>query len=113
MHYWYEYVIYLGCSLPCFFVLALAYDVTSQFASGHFFHERPARDLRWAGWILGVDSLLFIVGNVVILCLDRNFFEFFFFFLSVAGLCLAIFFLALSRYIEEATRLKKENEEII
>jgi hypothetical protein len=110
---WLEIAFYWICSAPCFGVLALAYDVTNQFAQNRFFERRSARDIAIAAWLLGIDSLLFIAGNVAVYFLKPNGFEFLYWILGVAGVCLAILFFAISRYVREAASLKEENEAII
>jgi hypothetical protein len=108
-----DYALYIGCSIPCFVVLILAWDVTCQFSKGFFFAERVANDIRIAAWILAIDSFLFILGNAVKCVFYRNGLEFFFIFLGVAGLCLAVLFFAIERYIRAALAIKEENEAIV
>jgi hypothetical protein len=37
-----DYALYIGCSIPCFAILILAWDVTCQFSKGFFFaNGRP------------------------------------------------------------------------
>jgi hypothetical protein len=110
---WLEAAFYWLCSLPCFVILFLAYKVTDEFAAGRIFEEKPAKYVELAGWILGTDSLLFIIGNIVVYFVKPNGFEFFYWFLGVEGICLSILFIALERYIKGASEVEKENEAII
>jgi hypothetical protein len=110
---WLEVSFYWVTSAPCFVILGLAWDVTNRFGQGKFFEERSAKDIEISGWILGIDSLLFIVGNIVVYFLKPNGYEFLYWVLGVAGFCLSILFLAIARYVKAAEAIKEENEAIV
>lgn len=110
---WLEIVFYWVCSLPCFFVLVLAWKITSSFKQGKFFETGSARDISISGWILGVDGLLFIIGNILVYFLKPNGQEFFYLFLGVTAVCLGIFFIVLADYMKKAIALKQDNEAIV
>lgn len=108
-----DYLLYIGCSIPCFVILLLAWDVTCQFSKGLFFAKRVANDIRISAWILGIDCLLFILGNAIKWGFYKNGLEFFFIFIGVAGLCMSVLFFAIERYIRAALAIKEENEAIV
>jgi branched-subunit amino acid transport protein AzlD len=108
-----DYILYIGCSIPCFVILILAWEVTCQFAKGLFFAKRAANDIRVAAWILSLDCLFFVLGNAIKWAFYKNGLEFFFIFFGVAGLCLSVLFFAIGRYIRAALAIKEENEAIV
>lgn len=110
---WLEAIFYWLTSVPCFIILILAWRITNRFAQNRFFEAGSAEDIRVASWILGIDSLLFIAGNIAVYFLKRNGYEFLYGVLGVAGLCLAILFLSIARYVKAATAIKEENEAIV
>ena len=110
---WLEIAFYWVCCLPCFVVLYFAWKVTSSFKNGKFFEAGSAGDISLSGWILGVDGLLFIIGNVLVYFLKPNGYEFFYLFLGVAAVCLGIFFIVLADYMKKAIALKQDNEAIV
>jgi hypothetical protein len=110
---WLEICFYWLTSLPCFVILILAWDVTNHFSSGNFFDKQVAKDILISAWLLGVDSLLFIGGNIAVYFLKPNGYEFLYGVLGVAGACLSILFLAISRYVKAAALIKEENEAIV
>jgi hypothetical protein len=110
---WLEACFYWICSLPCFVILGLGWDITTAFSHDLFFEIKSAKEIFAASLILMIDCPLFAIGNVVTYFLLPNGYEFFYFFLSVTGFCLGILFLAISRYVRKAIEVEKENEAIV
>lgn len=99
-------------ALPCYAVLFLAWKVSGSVRQDKVFTALAAKWVKQGAELLLFDAALLLVGNVVLLFLEKNHPGMLLF--SVVGsmfvVTLAIFAAVLSRYLTKAAVLQEESE---
>lgn len=98
-------------SLPCFFILFLAFRVTQEWNRAPLLSKKAARWIKDAGLILLIDSLASLITHLVFLGLTHFMSEGFYAFLSFFGILLSVLFVALGEYVHLASN-KIVNEDL-
>ena len=104
------YVFHWGVSLPCFWLLILAWRVSGNMNHGKLFAEQNAVYVNRATAILIVDILAFLIGNVIFAVLGWNDWLLLQVFVAVIGLVIAVFLYILSTYLMRAAVLQEESD---
>ena len=107
---WTQYIFHWGISLPCFWLLIMAWEVTSDMQKGRLFIEKNAVRVKWATAILLGDILLFLIGNITFAILGWNEWLVLHLFAAVVGLIVAIVLFIFSQYLRKAATLQEESD---
>jgi hypothetical protein len=105
---WIQYAFHWLVSLPCFWLLIMAWKITSNMQKGRLFIEKNAVHVKRATVILLVDILLFLIGNIIFAALGWNEFLILQLFATMVGFIVAILLFVLSQYLMKATSLQEE-----
>ena len=109
-----ELVIYIALSIPCFFVLLIGLRITRIIMMDDVFSNKIIKAIHYAGIILFVDSVLFILSNVVFSIIANCFaYEVLYILLGTVGASIGIVLIIVVHYWKAAIKLKNENEEFI
>lgn len=111
--FWTQLVFVWLTSLPCFAVLFLLYRSTIYAKSGSFFSHKNANTFKIISLILLVDSVIYIVGNIVFMFLKLNPFAIVYYVIGTLGIIIALSSFFTHLYLEKATRLKEDNDSIL
>ena len=107
---WTQYIFHWGISLPCFWLLIMAWEVTSDMQKGRLFIEKNAVRVKCATVILLCDILLFLIGNITFAILGWNEWLVLHLFAAVVGLIVAIVLFIFSQYLRKAATLQEESD---
>ena len=105
---WTQYTFHWVVSVPCFWLLVLAWGVASDMQKGRLFIEKNTLRVKQATVILLVDILLFLAGNIVFAVLGWNKLFILQLFAATIGLIVAILLFVLSQYLMKAANLQEE-----
>lgn len=108
-----QLIFYWLTSLPCFFILGIAWKITNLVKTDEIFSKKTARLLKISAVILFCDILAFLIGNLIFLFLEWNGFAIVHFTISTVGVVVALFLLVMMHFVESASLLKEETEGII
>ena len=107
---WVQFVFHWVVSLPCFWMLTVAWRMTSDMKNGCFFTSENALRIKKAAQVLFVSILVFLTGNGVFAALKWNKAFVLYCFVAVIGLILVVLLAALSHYLFRAAELQEECE---
>ena len=105
---WTQYVFQWLISLPCFWLLIMAWKVTSDMQKGKLFTEQNVRLIKNATVILLVNILLYLAGNVTFAALGWNKWLILQLFAVIVGSIIAILLFIFSQYLLKAAGLQEE-----
>ena len=107
---WVQFVFHWVVSLPCFWLLTVAWRIASDMRNGKFFSEENSLRLKQAAQVLFVSLLVFLAGNTVFAILKWNAMFAVYCFIAVVGLVLVVLLAVLSHYLFRAAELQEECE---
>lgn len=108
--YWIQLIFYWIASLPCFFLLIYGWFLSNNVKKNTVFSLQTFRLLRRSAIILFIDSIVFLVAQLVFTVLRWNPFAPILSAVGVIGLILSFALLLGGRYVKEAAKIKEENE---
>lgn len=108
MENWMQYVFHWLVSFPCFWLLIMAWAITSDMKNGRLFIEKNVVRVKLATAILLGDILLFLIGNITFAILGWNELLVLHLFAAVVGLTIAILLFIFSQYLMRAASLQEE-----
>ena len=108
MENWMQYVFHWLVSFPCFWLLIMAWGITSDMKNGRLFIEKNVVRVKLATAILLGDILLFLIGNIMFAILGWNELLVLHLFAAVVGLTIAILLFIFSQYLMRAASLQEE-----
>ena len=109
-------------SLPCFIILLFGYRITKIWDNDDIYNNDIAVIIKNSAKLLFISSILFIINNLVYACIFLGLYNdiaiysmpnFIYAVFGVIGLSSSILFFAGSKFIMDATNIKKENEEFV
>ena len=103
-----QYVFHWLVSFPCFWLLIMAWGITSDMKNGRLFIEKNVVRVKLATAILLGDILLFLIGNITFAILGWNELLVLHLFAAVVGLTIAILLFIFSQYLMRAASLQEE-----
>ncbi len=104
------YIFHWIVSLPCFSLLVIAWQVTSNMNDGKLFLKKNALYVNHATIILLVDIIAFLIGNIIFAILGWNAWLLLHILIAVTGLVISIFMYILSKYLMRAAILQEESD---
>ena len=108
--YWIQLIFYWLASIPCFIVLIIGWLISSDVISGQVFSKKDSTRLKRSACILFIDSILFLLAQFVFTLLQWNPFAPILSTVGVIGLILGFVLYLSGRYVNEAAKIKEENE---
>lgn len=106
--FWLQYAFQWLISMPCFWLLIMAWKITLDMCEGRLFVAKNALLIKRATSILIVDILVFLIGNVVFAVLGWNGLLPLYIFAAVVGIIFAFSLFILSQYVMQAAALQEE-----
>ena len=110
---WVQLLFAYLASVPCFVVLALGFRATVYAGRDEFFTKKNALLFKVIAIMLFVDSIVFIIGNMVFMFLGWNPFASLYYVIGVIGMIFALGSYFSYRYLEKAIAIKEENDSIL
>jgi hypothetical protein len=110
IEFWIQLVFYWLASVPCFIVLFFSWLITDFIKADEVFSFKVANLLNKSSKTLLLDLLIFLVGNIIFVCLKWNDFALIYFFIALIGFCLVAITFIISHYVVEAANLREINE---
>lgn len=111
--FWVQAIFYWGCSIPCFVILIYAWKVTAYIKKDMAFSFEIVKLFKKMSIILFSDLLVFLLGNILLMILQMNYFVLIYFMLSLIGVVIATILAVLAHFIKKAAILKEEQETTI
>ena len=108
--FWSQIIFHWMVSLPCFYLLWLAWQVTSDMKKGRLFIFENSLRVKHAMYILTVDLLLFLVGHTLFALLRWHTFYIIYLLVALIGLIVVVFLTVLSHYLLRAAELQEESD---
>ena len=97
-------------SVPCFWILCLAWKICNDMAKGRLFTFENANRIYKSSIALLVSVLVFLIGKVVFFLLGWNRELLIHSIIAVMGITFLIIFNALAHYIRRAAELQEESD---
>lgn len=113
IEYWVQLGFYWIASIPCFLILLFGWDISSEIKKGNAFSMKVSKKLDIAAKILFVDSMIYLLAQLVFTMLDWNPFVIIMIIVGLIGLILSFVLYLAARYVQQATIIKEENETYI
>ena len=110
IEFWLQFIFQWMVSLPCFYLLFLAWHITADMKEGKLFAFENSLRTKRAAYVLTVDLLVFLIGHTVFALLQWNTVYGLYAFVAVIGLILAVFLVVLSHYLCRAAELQEESD---
>lgn len=107
---WVQSAFFWVTALPCFWILTVAWSVTTDMKSGKLFTVENSVRIKRVALVLFIDLLVFLAGNLVFAILQWHAQMLTYCFVGLAGFVLVAFFAALSHYLFRAAELQEESE---
>lgn len=111
--FWAQIVFHWIVSLPCFYLLWLAWQVTGDMKKGRLFIFENASRVKYATWILAGDLLLFLLGHTLFALLRWNTCYMVYLLVALIGLIVTVFLGVVSHYLSRAAELQEESDATI
>ena len=105
-----QYIFQWVVSLPCFWLLVMAWIIASDMQKERLFVEKNALRVKQATAILLADILLFLIGNIIFALLGWSEWLILHLFAAVVGLIIAILLFIFSQYLMKAANLQEESD---
>ena len=105
-----QYIFHWLVSLPCFWVLVIAWRIASNMNKGKLFLDKNAIYVHKATIILIIDLLVFLVGNIIFAAIGWNLWLILNIFVAITGLIISVFMYILSKYLMSAAVLQEESD---
>lgn len=106
--FWAQLAFYWLCSLPCFIILYFLWKISGDIKKDKIFTVRTAKSFNLCAVILFIDVALFVAGNIIFAALKWNYLAIIYFFVSAAGIAVAIVLTVVSCILSKAAVLKEE-----
>ena len=99
-------------SVPCFVVLVYSWKIAKNIGEDRSFSAETAKSLKSIATLTGVDTIFFLVGNLVLFFMNCNILIVMLASMVavVAGFVITVIFGALSHLVYKASLIKKEND---
>ena len=110
VEFWMQYIFHWMVSLPCFWLLVLAWKVSVSMNKDKLFLEKNSVYVRNASLILTVDIIVFLIGNILFALIGWNSWLILQGLFAVTGLVICIFMYVLSKYLSQAAILQEESD---
>lgn len=110
VEFWVQFAFQWLVSLPCFWLLLLAWRVTADMRNGRLFVMQNSLRTKQAACVLTMDLLVFLVGHTVFALLQWNQLYILYCFAAVIGLVLVMLLSILSHYLYRAAELQEESD---
>lgn len=110
VEFWVQLMFYWLVSIPCFVMLIFYWKIANLIRKDKAFSINVVKKLNTTIKILGIDLVIFFIGNIVFTFLEWNDFALFYFILALLGLCIVCVTCILSHFVKEAALLKEESE---
>ncbi|MBQ0091886.1 MAG: DUF2975 domain-containing protein [Clostridiales bacterium] len=111
--FWSQLIFAWIASVPCFVALVLGFRATIYAKGDEFFSKKNAKIFKIISVMLFIDSVLFIIGNIVFMFLKWNPFALIYYVIGALGIIFALASCFTYRYLEKAASLKEENDSIL
>ena len=105
---WVQFVFHWIVSLPCFWILTVAWRITTDMKNDLLFTMENSVRVKHAAQELFVSVLVFLVGNVIFAILKWNSVLMTNCFVAVLGMVMSVLFAVLSYYLYRAAELQEE-----
>ena len=109
---WSQLIFYWITSIPCFMILGVGWKISSSITD-ELFTNKNAKYLKISAIILFVDSVVFLIGNLVFMIMEYNVFAIVFFMLDIIALVVSLALGVAGYYVKTATNIREENESFI
>ena len=108
--FWSQIIFHWIVSLPCFYLLWLAWQVTNDMQKGRLFIFENSLRVKRAMYILTADLLLFLLGHTLFALLRWHAFDIIYLLVALMGLIVVVFLTVLSHYLSRAAELQEESD---
>ncbi len=108
--FWIQYIFHWIVSLPCFWLLVIAWQITLDMDQGRLFLSQNAIRVNRATAILIIDIMAFVIGNIIFVLLGWSSWFVLHIFVAITGLLLSVFMYILSKYLMRAAILQEESD---
>ena len=108
--FWVQIVFHWMVSLPCFYLLWLAWQVTKDMQKGRLFIVQNSVRVKYATYVLAGDLLLFLLGHTLFALLRWNTSYILYLLVALIGFIVVVFLTVLSHYLLRAAELQEESE---
>ena len=105
-----QYIFHWAVSLPCFWLLVLAWKVSITMNKEKLFLGKNSIYARNASVILAVDIIVFLIGNIIFALIGWNSWLILHFLFAATGVVICIFMYVLSKYLLQAAVLQEESD---
>ena len=111
--FWSQLIFAWLASIPCFVALVLGFRTTIYAKRDEFFTKKNANIFKVIAAMLFIDSVAFIIGNIVFMFLNWNPFAPAYFVIGTIGIVFALVSYFAYGYLDKAATIKEENDSIL
>lgn len=111
--FWSQLIFAWLTSIPCFVALVFGFRTTIYAKRDEFFTKKNANIFKMIAAMLFIDSVTFIIGNIVFMFLNWNPFALIYYVIGILGIIFALVSYFAYRYLNKATLIKEENDSIL
>lgn len=108
--FWIQVIFHWLVSIPCFYLLWLAWQVTKDMQKGRLFIVENSVRVKYATYVLAGDLLLFLLGHTLFTLLRWNTSYIIYLLVALIGLVVVVFLAVLSHYLSQAAELQEESD---
>jgi hypothetical protein len=109
---WYWLIVVWVSAIPCYLALGYFWKICSEIGNDNSFSNINAKYLKRISELALIDSIVVILGNILITLIDKVYIEILIIFVIIilSGIGISLIAATLSHLVYKANKIKKENE---